>query len=729
MHFRPPNLRWLAPSALLAFASALGAAPPAPDAPAVPIVKDVTDRYFGTTVADPYRYFEDLKDPVVAALMKAQAEHTRAALDRLPLRATLLKEITTFGDAGATRVSGVTVNGDATYFYKRLPEDNIPKLYVRQGIAGKDRLLVDPDAVGGSNDAHAAIDWFAPSPDNKYLAYGVSVGGSEESTLSVKEVATGRDTGERITRTRFGPPGWTADNRLVYNRLKALPAGALPTDKFQNSRVHLHKLGDDPETDVALLGPGVTAGIEIGAGELSFVSIVPRSAYAIGLVVNGVQRDLTLYIAPLASLVAGKPAWKKAVDPADQVTDFAVFGNTLYLMSHKGASRFQILRLAMATPEMANAEVVVSAGESVITGLASAKDALYVRRMNGSTSELLRLPYAVGAKPAALPMPFDADIKSLATDVRVPGVVFDVAGWTRFGGFYAYDPRTQKVRDTGLQPQGPHDNPDDLVSTEVKVTSHDGTLVPMSIVHRKGLKLDGSNPTVVYGYGAYGVSQTPFYRPTWLPWFRRGGVLAVAHVRGGGEYGEDWYKAGYKLTKPNTWKDAIASGEWLVANGYTTSARMSIMGGSAGGIFVGRSITERPELFGAAIDQVPMSDLLRYEFAANGPPNIPEFGSVTTEDGFKGLYEMSAYHQIKDGTRYPAVLVTTGFNDPRVDAWQAAKMAARLQAATVGGKPVLLRIDYDAGHGIGSTKKQGYEERADTFAFLLWQAGLASPAR
>jgi prolyl oligopeptidase len=508
---------------------------------------------------------------------------------------------------------------------------------------------------------------------------------------------------------------------------RSLPAGAPATEKYLNSRAHLHRLGDDPDKDAALLGPGVTPGIAVDPRENPFVGIVPSSDHAIGLVVNGVQRDLTLYLAPLASVTSGRPAWKKVVDASDQVTDFAVFGNALYLLSHKGAPRFQVLRLAMAAPEMSRAEVVIAAGESVITGLASGKDALYVRRMNGSISELLRLPYAAAAKPALIPLPFEADISALAADVRVPGVIFETSGWTRFGGFYAYDPRTKKIRDTKLQPQGPNDNPPDLVSTEVKATSHDGTLVPISIVHRRGLKLDGNNPTILYGYGAYGISQTPFYRPTWLPWFRRGGVLAVAHVRGGGEYGEDWYKAGYKLTKPNTWKDAIASGEWLIANGYTTSARLSIMGGSAGGIFVGRSITERPELFGAAVDQVPVSDSVRAEFSANGPPNIPEFGSVKTEDGFKGLYAMSAYHWIKDGTKYPAVLVTTGFNDPRVDSWQAAKMAARLQAATASGKPVLLRIDYDAGHGIGSTKKQGYEERADIFAFLLWQAGLTAP--
>ena len=713
---------------LLGIASAPVRAQPAAPAPPPPApVKEVTDTYFGTAVPDPYRYFENLKDPAVAALMKAQADHTRATLDRLPLRATLLKEVTTYGDAGAARVYGVQVNGNAIYFYKRLPDDNIAKLYVREGAAGKDRLLVDPDLAGGSKDAHAAIDWFAPSPDNKYLAYGLSIGGSEESVLHVKVVATARETGEQITRANFGPPGWTRDNRLVYNRLQALAPGAPATDKYANSRVYLHRLGDDPDKDVALLGTGVSPGIDIDPAALPFIGIVPGSGHAIGLVANGVQRELTLYTAPVDSVTSGKPVWKKVVDTADQVTDFAVFANTLYLLSHQGASRFQVLKLGMAAADMSKAQVVIPASEAVITGIASAQDALYVRRMNGATSDLLRLTYAPGAKPVAVPLPYEADISSLAADVRVPGVVFETSGWTRFGGFYAYDPRSGKVSDTHLQPQGPYDNPSDLVSTEVKVKSHDGTLVPMSIVHRQGLKLDGSNPTILYGYGAYGVSQTPFYRPTFLPWFQRGGVLAVAHVRGGGEYGEDWHKAGYQLTKPNTWKDAIASGEWLIANGYTTSARLSIMGGSAGGIFVGRSITERPDLFGAAIDQVPVSDSVRAEFSANGPPNIPEFGSVKTEDGFKGLYAMSAYHWVKDGTKYPAVLVTTGFNDPRVDSWQAAKMAARLQAATASGRPVLLRVDYDAGHGMGSTKKQGYEERADTFAFLLWQAGLTGP--
>jgi prolyl oligopeptidase len=433
---------------------------------------------------------------------------------------------------------------------------------------------------------------------------------------------------------------------------------------------------------------------------------------------------MRIWVAPLSSLNGDKTPWVKVTDTADDVTDLAVQGDALFLLSHKGASRFKVLKTSLSKPDLATAEVVVAPGESVVNGLVAAKDALYVRKMNGGNSELFRLEYTPNAKQQQVALPFVGDMDGLVSDPRLPGAVFSLGGWIRFGGYFAFEPSLGKVVDTGLQPQGKFDNPGTLVATEVHVKSHDGTLIPMSIVHKKGLKLDGSNPTIVYGYGAYGISSTPFFRPTWLPWFDRGGVLAVPHVRGGGEFGEDWYKAGYKTTKPNTWRDAIAGAEWLLANKYTSTPKMSIMGGSAGGIFVGRSITDRPDLFGAAVDQVPVSDLMRAEFSANGVPNIPEFGTVKTEEGFKGLFAMSSYHWVKDGVKYPAVLLTTGFNDPRVDSWEAGKLAARLMAATASGRPILLRIDFDEGHGMGSTKKAAYEERADTFAFLFWQAGV-----
>ena len=716
--YRLCSILLIAPMALHA-----GAAP-AETSPPVAAVRDVPDKYFGVTVSDPYRYFENLQEPEVATWMKAQADHARATLDRIPQRGVLLKEIAKFGDAASARITSVQIFGGDLYYLKRNANENIPKLYVRQGFRGKERLLVDPDKMQAPEGKHYAIDYYAPSPDNRHVAYGISIGGSEESVLHVLEIATAKETGDVIDRANGANPSWLPDGRLVYSRLQKRAPDAPVTDKYQNPRVYVHALGSNPDDDQPVLGSGVAQAIAIDPAEQVFAVNAVGSSYVVGLVVNGAQNEFKLYVAPLVSLAGDKTPWLKVADNADDVTDIAVSGETLYLLTHKNASRFKVIRVALAKPDLASAEVVVPESEAVITGIAAAKDALYERRMNGGISDLLRLDYAAGAKPAAIKLPFAGDIDSLATDPRLPGVVFEAGAWTRFGGFYAYDPKTNKVVNTGLQPQGKYDNPMGLVSTEVKVKAADGTLVPLSIVHRKGVKLDGGNPTILYGYGAYGISLTPFYRPQFLAWFDRGGIFAVAHVRGGGEYGEDWHKAGYKLTKPNTWKDAIACAEWLIANKYTSPARLAIMGGSAGGIFVGRAITERPDLFDAAIDQVPVSDLVRMETTANGVPNIPEFGTVKTEDGFKGLLAMSPYHQVNEGAKYPAVLLITGINDPRVDAWQAGKMAARLQAATSSGRPVLLRIDYDAGHGFGSTKKQRYEELADTFAFLFWQFGV-----
>jgi prolyl oligopeptidase len=695
----------------------------AQDKPPVPPVRAVTDTYFGKTVSDPYRYFEDLKNPEVAAWMKAQADYTRSMLDRIPGRDTLLKEVQQYGDDAAARIFNLQIVGDKIYYEKRLASENIPKLYMRDGFDGKERLLVDPEAIKKPGVAHYSLDYFAPSPDNKYLAYGLSPSGSEDSVIHVLEVATGKATRDVIDRAQYSSPSWLPDGRLLYQRLQKMAPGAPVTDKFQNQRTFVHKVGTDPDQDQAVFGAGVVAKVKVAPAELTFVSQPPGSSYLIATAVNGVQREIRAWAAPVTALAGANTPWVPIADTSDDVTDLSVHGDEIYLTTHKGAPRFKVLKTSLAKPDLAAAEVVVPASEAVITGTVVASDALYVRKMNGGNSELFRLAFTPGAKPAKIALPFVGDLENLAADPRKPGAAFFLGGWTRFGQYYAYDPKQGGMRDTKLAPQGKYDRPDNLVSTEVKAKAPDGTLIPLSIVHKKGLKLDGTNPTIVYGYGAYGISQPPFYRPTWLPWFERGGVLAVAHVRGGGEYGQEWYKAGFQATKPNTWRDAIACAEWLVANKYTSAPQMSIMGGSAGGIFVGRSITERPDLFGAAIDQVPVSDMMRAEFSANGVPNIPEFGTVKEEAGFNALFAMSPYHWVKDGVKYPAVLLTTGINDPRVDAWEAGKMAARLQAASTSGKPILLRIDYDAGHGMGSTKKQAYEERADTFAFLFWQAG------
>ena len=248
--------------------------------------------------------------------------------------------------------------------------------------------------------------------------------------------------------------------------------------------------------------------------------------------------------------------------------------------------------------------------------------------------------------------------------------------------------------------------------------------MPLSIILKKSVVLDGTNPTILYGYASYGITEEPYFSVSRLAWLDAGGVFAVANPRGSSVYGQDWYKAGFQATKPNTWKDFIACAEWLISNRWTSSSKLGIWGGSAGGILVGRAMTDRPDLFAAVVPQVGLLDAVRAEVTPNGVPNIPEFGTRTTEAGFKALLEMSTYHKIRDGMKYPAVLFIHGVNDPRVEVWQSTKTAARLAAATASNKPILLRLDYDAGHGIGSTKSQVLQERADTFAFFLWQMGV-----
>jgi prolyl oligopeptidase len=698
-------------------------------------VTNVVENPFGVTVRDPYRYMEDLANSDVQAWLKGQADLARAVLDRIPGREGLRSRVEQLRNATTERVGEVRINGASIYSLKRLAGESVPRLYVRSGFHGKDRLLVDPEAMPAPRGSHNSISYYAPSPDNKYLAFGVASGGSEDTVLHVLDLAQGRETGDIIDRAELGGPGWTDDHRLFYTRLQKLEPGAPPSAKYLNARAYVHTLGTNPDQDTPLLGSGASASPSLVSATYPFVGTAAGCPWLFGVVLTGVQKEWTIYLAPIGSLAGGSPAWQKVVDSSHGVVKFTGYGKDLFLLTYRDASNGKVLKLSLDDPRMENVREFLPMTKGVIMDLAAAQDALYVVRSTGGTSELLRLPYRPGSPVKSLRLPFVCDISHLMADERSPGVAFFATAWTHAGGVFTYDPRLKRVLDTGLQPQGQFDNPKNLVAEEVMVRARDGVMVPLSIVHRKGLRRDGNNPSILDGHGSYGIAQTPRLDPSSLAWYERGGIIAVAHVRGGGEYGSNWHLAGSRSNKPNTWRDGIACAEWLIAHRYTSASKLAIQGSSAGGIFVGRAITERPDLFAAAIDAAPLSDMIRLESSAGGAQNVSEFGSITTQDGFSNLFEMSPYHKVVDSTRYPAVLLTTGINDPRVAPWQAAKMAARLQAATASGKPILLRIDYDAGHGFGSTSEQQAELHTDMMAFLLWQlrvgefgSALAQPA-
>ena len=706
-----------------ALAGACTLAQAAMTAPPVAPVKAASDAYFGTTVTDTYRYMEDMSSADVQQWAKAQADYARGVLDAIPGRAPLLARIRELDDSVKERVQFVALSGGGLVFYeKRGADDNQLKLYVRQGYKGAERLLVDPDALAKADGTPHAIEFFQASNNGRFVAVAVSAGGSEDATIHVMDVATGKDVMAPIDRAHYSYVAWLPDDSgFFYMRLKALPAGAPETDKYKHATAWFHRMKGGA-ADVAVVTAGDATHLKIADAEMPIVAPVVGTSWTVAVPANGVENEIDLYAAPQGKALDPKLKWRKLVGRESQATGFAIHGDDLYLLTHLNASRYKVIRTSVSHPDIALADVVVAPGEEVVDRIVAAKDGLYIESRDATVGKLYRVAWTKDAQPEPVRLPAAGAVHIVDGDLSRPGVVVSIDSWTHDEAFYAVA-ASGAVVDTGLQVAGQFGAPADLVAEEVKVKSHDGLEIPLSIVHRKDMKLDGSNPLILEAYGSYGVVDTPGYAPRELAWYELGGIYATCHVRGGGIYGENWHLAGKQLTKPNTWKDTIACGEYLVKNGYTSSAKMALNGGSAGGITVGRAITERPDLFAVAVPEVGVLNALRAETSANGVPNIPEFGTVKDKQQFNGLLEMDAFHHVQDGVKYPATLLTTGINDPRVPAWESMKMAARLQAATASGKPVLLRIQYDGGHGIGSTKKQRQELAADRWSFMLWQFG------
>ena len=709
--------------ALLASSAALAGAMTAPglalaqsSGPPVAPVRPFTETLWGVPVSDPYRWME-AEGPEWKAYALAEGDYARQVLGAIPGRDALLAKVQTYTRVVAS-VMSAQVGGDYIFSEVRPAGADTYKLYARKRGMQRDRLLIDPDAYAPAG-SHASLDWWACSPDGSHVVFGISPGGSENSVAHIMVTETGALLPESIDRTENASPSWTEDGSgFFYNRLQ--PGVALDSlDKYKLSAAWYHALNTDPARDLKVLAKGASPGVTIADIDFPGVGVTPGSEIALGAIVSGVQNEIGLYVARVSAAQAGAPQWRMVCSPADKVTGAAVHGHDLYLLSHADASHYKIVRTTGAQPSVATAQVVVPESASVIRGIAAARDGLYINDLNAGLGGVRRMAYHGAVTSIALP--FAGSIDAFYADTLHDGVWFLLQGWVR-PSVLCHVGADGVVVATDIAPQPPIDvSP--YVSEEVFATAADGVKVPLSIVYRKGLARDGSAPLLLDAYGSYGITEDPAFLAHWLPLLDLGGVFAIAHVRGGGELGEDWHLAGQKLTKPNTWRDMIASAHYLIDSGYTKSAKLGITGGSAGGITVGRFMTEQPALAAVVIDEVGVSNATRSEFSPNGPPNIPEFGTVTDPAGFKGLYEMDAYLHVKDGAAYPSVLLTTGLNDPRVSSWEPTKMAARLQAATSSKNPVLLRIETDAGHGIGSTLSQRDHQIADILAFLLWRTG------
>ncbi|WP_374658153.1 prolyl oligopeptidase family serine peptidase [Inhella sp.] len=688
--------------------------------PATP-VKPVIDTYHGVSVSDPYRWMEGMKSAEFQQWLKAQAEHTAAGLKTLPGRDKLRARLGELLDAGVSTGGYATAGEKAIVYLKREPGQNQRRLWIREGVDGAERQLLDPLAVPGKPGKHS-IDWYTPSPDGKKIALGLSEGGSEDSTLVVLDVASGQLGPERLQHAGLNEPGvaWLKDGSgFFYNRHPA-------DERYNKSAVYLHQAGKDRRGSRRVFGWGMP-GRKFDIADLPYIKLSKDSKWVLAELLHGDARDRSYFVAPLADVLkrGDRAAWRRVVGPQDRVSQALLVDDRLITLTQKDHPH----RAVVARPLGAKGKVetLLEPSEQILMemtkgpGMEEGEADVLVRSLDAGVSRLT-LVHTCGCTPQRLQLPFDGTVREMEA-LGAGEWLLRMEGWTQPAQTWVVK-GDAAPRAVALQPASKLDV-SGISSERVMVKSHDGVEVPLSIVSPKGANV--ARPTILTGYGAYGITQEPGFRPSRLAWLEQGGRFAVCHVRGGGELGEAWHQGAHIVNKQNTVSDMMACAKYLSDKGYSSPQLLAGTGGSAGGITIGGAINQAPQLFAAAQIAVGVSDMLRMELTPNGPPNIAEFGTVKNPAHFKAMYAVSPYHNVKDGQAYPAVIVTTGANDPRVDAWMPAKQAARLQAATSGrpgAKPVWLRVDYEAGHGMGSSVASQLDEQADVWSFFLWQMGV-----
>jgi prolyl oligopeptidase len=697
----------------LVLAAPLTAAPPGrpsyPDAPR----GDVTDDYHGVKVADPYRELEDPDDPATRRWVEAENVLTRSYLDAVPGRDELRRRLTELNDYA--KYNAPERRGDLYFYSYNTGLQNQSVYYVQKGLAGEPRALIDPNTL--TEDGTAALVMTAPSEDGRLVAYAISRSGSDRREIFVRDVATGKDLSDHLLWAKFTNAEWTPDGKGFYYTRFPKPGDVAAGDENYFGKIYYHEIGEAQEKDALVFERPERKEIFLAAD----VSRDGRYAVFTGFIGAGGKSEVWV----LDRTRAG----------ARPERLFEGFDHSwLFLGSHEGrfffrtdrdAPRGRIVALDYARGEREPRELLPQGpdrlGEGrlvgdklVVSWLHNASSALTVHGLDGKREGEIALP-ALGEVMGQTGRSGDPDLFFIYQSFVQPATV------------YRYEIKARKLaefRKPTLRIQ-----PGDFETRQVWYPSKDGTKVSMFIVHRKGLVLDGRRPTFLTAYGGFDVDMTPGFVPGQVAWMERGGVIAMPNLRGGGEYGEEWHKAGMLERKQNVFDDFIAAAEWLTKNGYTRPDRLAIEGGSNGGLLVSACMIQRPDLFGAVLCRVPVADMLRYHRFTVGRFWIPEYGSSEDPKEFEFLRRYSPYHNVADGVRYPATLITTADHDDRVLPGHANKLAARLQAATGGESPILIRIEVRAGHGAGKPTSKRIDEWTDLLSFLFWRLEMNGAGR
>jgi prolyl oligopeptidase len=682
----------------------------APDTPKKPVATE----YHGVTVEDPYQWLESDDDSQVKAWSDALNQQTRKYLDSLPDRAAIEKQLQDWYAKTSPNYYSLVSRPGILFAFKFQPPKQQPLLVTLASADDlkSEKVVLDPNVLDAKGTT--AIDWFVPSLDGKRVAVSLSKGGSEDGTLHFYETATGKPLADAIAHVQYptagGSAAWNADGAGVYYTRFPRKGERPDADLNFYQQIYFHKLGTPDADDTYSLGKELPRIAEIT------LQSSRDGKYILATVANGDGGEFEHF------LLGPDGTWKQVTRFSDQIK-LARLGrdNAIYLLSRADAPRGKILRLPLEVPELKNAAEIVPDGEAVIEQIVPSNDALYVGDLLGGPSQIRRFDLN-GKNPTIIPVPQISAVQEMLALENGSLLFRDVSYTEPAAWFQCAEDKTEPTQ-TALRSTSPVSFADIEVTRDF-ATSKDGTKIPLNILFRKGMKRDGQNPTLLYAYGGYGISMSPNFDFTRKVWFDRGGVYVVANIRGGGEFGEEWHKAGNLTKKQNVFDDFAAAAEYLIKENYTQPKKLAIQGGSNGGLLMGAMMTQHPDLFQAVVSSVGIYDMLRVELAPNGAFNVTEFGTVKNPEQFKALYAYSPYHHVVDGTKYPAVLMMTGANDGRVAPYHSRKMTARLIAANKSENPILLRTSSRAGHGIGTALSERIKQLADIYAFLFAQLGM-----
>jgi prolyl oligopeptidase len=685
----------------------------------------VVDRYGDLRVTDPYRWLEQGGDAKVHRWSLAQDRRTRSYFDKLADRKPMFERLMKQTAAASTAFYDLHLEGGRLFAMLNEPTKQQPMIAVLGPEADPARahIVLDPNALNAKGTT--AIDWYVAAPDAKLVAVSMSDNGSEDGSLHIVDVATGKEVDKVIPRVQFptagGSVAWRDDSSgFWYTRY---PDASEPAERQHfYQQVWYHHLGDDPSRDVYVAGKDFPKVAEIA------LSAGPAGAPVLAEVANGDGGEYAHYLLGMDGSV------RQVTRFEDKVVAARVGPDGLYLISRQGAPKGKLLRLKLDDLALAHAQTLVPESDAVMqvagefggAPVTITPRAIYVREVVGGPSRVAIFDHD-GKAQGSVPLPDVAAVDEVE-DMKDGTLLVAVATYLEPPYHVRYDEASGKASAPLLAQTSPVAFGDAEVVREFAV-SKDGTRVPLNIVRRKGLELDGSHPLLLNGYGGFGVSLSPrFLGAATRLWLDAGGVFVIANLRGGGEYGEAWHEQGALTHKQNVFDDFAASGRYLVDRHYTSSSNMAAIGGSNGGLLMGAVLTQHPDLFRAVVSLVGIYDMLRVELDPNGSFNVTEYGSVKDPAQLKALHAYSPYHHVQDGTAYPAVFMATGETDGRVNPMHSRKMVARLQAATSSGHPILLSINAHAGHGIGSALSIKVNQTADTYAFLFDQLGMKYPA-